>query len=177
MKNYIFGIVILSTSIILAGCAGTAGRHRVLVPTPESVSIGQYANLILDTHSTNGEVMTENDFQRIKALIIKKIKEKQFDRFKQINSENNMPHSLHASLDFEKYDKGNAFARSMLIGLGQIHIDAILQLSDNDTQEVLGKFEIKKTFAWGGLYGGFTGIEGAEYGFADAVVEVLFEEE
>ncbi len=177
MKNNIFGIVILSTSIILAGCAGTAGRHRVLVPTPASVSIGQYSNLILDTHSTNGEVMTDNDYQRIKALIIKKIKEKEYDRFEQINSKNNIPHSLHASLDFVRYDKGNAFARAMLIGLGQIHIDATLELRDNDTQEVLGKFEIKKTFAWGGLYGGFTGIEGAENGFAAAVVEVLFGEE
>ncbi len=175
-KN-IFYIAILLIAIIPAGCAGTAGRHKALLPIQASVSLGQYSNLALDSQSQADVFMIEDDHQRIKALIIKKIKDKDQNRFNQINSKNSMPNTLHALLKFTKYDKGNAFARAMLIGLGQIHIDAKLELKDNKTQKIIGEFEIKKTFAWGGLYGGLTGIEGAEDGFADAVVEVIFEEE
>ncbi|MFQ5965799.1 MAG: DUF4410 domain-containing protein [Candidatus Scalinduaceae bacterium] len=171
-----FHLTLLSVVIALAGCAGTAGRHKALIPMKDIVALGQYSSLIFDSQHTSGVPMLETDHQRIKALIIQKIVKKAHDRFEHINSEDSNPNTLHASLIFTRYEKGNAFARAMLIGLGQIHIDAQLELKDEETQELIGKFEIKKTFAWGGLYGGFTGIEGAEDGFADAVVEVLFEE-
>lgn len=42
----------------------------------------------------------------------------------------------------------------LLSGLGQMHIDADVTLSDLATQEILAKYEVTKTFGWGGLYGG-----------------------
>jgi hypothetical protein len=45
----------------------------------------------------------------------------------------------------------------MLAGLGQIHIDADVILREYEKNESLAKYEVKKTFAWGGIYGGATG--------------------
>jgi hypothetical protein len=64
----------------------------------------------------------------------------------------------------------------MLAGLGQIHIDADVILREYEKNESLAKYEVKKTFAWGGIYGGATGIEEVETGFARAVVSVIFGE-
>lgn len=144
---------------------------------PMTVTLNQFSNLVLTSENSSEVHMLDIEHQRIVATIVHKIREKDSSRFTRINSESNMPNTLHATLMFTRYDKGNAFARSMMIGLGQIHINANLELKDGETQKVIGKYEIKKTFAWGGIYGGGTTIEGVVDGFADAVVEVLFEEE
>jgi hypothetical protein len=39
--------------------------------------------------------------------------------------------------------------------------------------ELLEKFEMQKTFAWGGIYGGMTTIETIEDTFADAVAATV----
>ena len=41
------------------------------------------------------------------------------------------------------------------------------------SRKILGKSEVTKTFAWGGIYGGATGIKDVEEGFAEAVVQVI----
>ncbi len=58
-----------------------------------------------------------------------------------------------------RYDKGSAFARFMLAGLGQIHVDATVSLRDPARDVSLGEYEVNKTFAWGGIYGASTTIE------------------
>lgn len=73
-------------------------------------------------------------------------------------------HDYEIEVLLTQYEKGNAFARFMLAGLGQIHIDshvAVLALPDRTK---VGEFDIDKTFAWGGIYGGTTSIEDVEEG-------------
>ena len=77
--------------------------------------------------------------------------------------------TLHAAVNITRYDEGNSFARAMLAGLGQMHIDATVTLSDYQTKEEFAKYEVTETFAWGGLYGGFTDIRTVEEGFAKTV--------
>jgi hypothetical protein len=57
----------------------------------------------------------------------------------------------------------------MLAGLGQMHINADVTMSDSTTKSNIAQYEVSKTFAWGGLYGGFTDIKVVEDGFAKAV--------
>ena len=61
----------------------------------------------------------------------------------------------------------------MLIGLGQIHVDATVRLLELPAKKKVGEFSINKTFAWGGLYGGMTNMEDVERGFADGVAAAL----
>jgi hypothetical protein len=46
----------------------------------------------------------------------------------------------------------------MLAGLGQIHIDTDVILSDVGREEPFAVYAVTKTFAWGGLYGASTRI-------------------
>jgi hypothetical protein len=61
----------------------------------------------------------------------------------------------------------------MLAGLGQIHVDAEVTLEDREHATVIGKYDVTKTFAWGGVYGGSTNIRDVEEGFAEAVAKVV----
>lgn len=194
-------IMFLAIALFLAGCAGTAGRHRALMPM--TIKLDEYSNLILSSENVREVNMLDIENQRILTTIANKIRMENRNHFAHINtdintdintnnntnknsifytninsnknSDSKMPNTLHATLIFTRYDKGNSFARSMMAGLGQIHIDATLKLTEEDTGEVVGKYEIKKTFAWGGIYGGSVTIEDAEDGFADAVVEAILE--
>ena len=38
---------------------------------------------------------------------------------------------------------------------------------------MLGEYEVKKTFAWGGIYGASTKIEDVEAGFAEGVADLI----
>lgn len=53
-----------------------------------------------------------------------------------------------------KYDKGNAFARFMLIGLGQMHLDATVEVSQGEPTVVIREGTLSKNYAVGGLVGG-----------------------
>lgn len=80
--------------------------------------------------------------------------------------------ALVLKMHFTRFDEGNALARFILIGLGQIHIDANVTLEKPDGT-VVAKYKVKKTFAWGGMVGGFTTMDDVEEGFAKSVAEVV----
>jgi hypothetical protein len=80
--------------------------------------------------------------------------------------------ALKMKLVFTRYDRGNAFARAMLAGLGQIKIDADAFLIDR-TGATVAKYKISKVFAFGGLYGASTRAEDVEEGFAKSVAEIF----
>lgn len=94
--------------------------------------------------------MAPYEKERLTFKIIEKVKELEAVSFKGFNA----PEAEHDTLSLEvtvtRYDKSNAFARGMLLGLGQIHIDGAVVLREKDTQRLLEKANVKKTFAWGG---------------------------
>ena len=61
----------------------------------------------------------------------------------------------------------------MLVGLGQIHIDAKASVFLLPERMKVSEFDIDKTFAWGGIYGGPTSIEDVEHGFAEGVAQAV----
>ena len=75
-------------------------------------------------------------------------------------------------LTFTAYDEGSAVARLMLIGMGQIHIDADIAILDA-AGNMIGVYKVAKQFAIGGLVGGTTQIEDVEKGFENSVVELV----
>ena len=74
---------------------------------------------------------------------------------------------------FTGYDEGSSFARFMLAGLGQIRIGTDVTLRDEITDELLGRYEVSKQFAFGGIYGGATDMEDVEEGLAKGIAEIL----
>ena len=60
----------------------------------------------------------------------------------------------------------------MLIGLGQIVIEATVTLEDGSGRTV-GEYKVAKDFAIGGVIGATTTVEDVEEGFAKSVAEIV----
>jgi hypothetical protein len=58
-----------------------------------------------------------------------------------------------------KYQPGNRFARSVLIGLGAASFEAEMLLQDGPSGRQLASAQIDKLWAWGGIMGASKGIE------------------
>jgi hypothetical protein len=129
----------------------------------------KYANLKVDLNCRSDVSLSSSDKERILDLIVKNIPTECPNQFRNVNASEVDQQTLHAVVNITRYDEGNAFARAMLAGLGQMHIDATVTLSDYQTNEEFAKYEVTKTFAWGGVYGAVTGIKDIQDGFAKAV--------
>jgi hypothetical protein len=168
----------LSLLIVIAlltfGCASSAGSVKTLVEPPVTETLGRYSRGIVAS-SSEGEAakMTASDRDRIVALVLRKVQEQMPGRFADVSTMTEAADTLYVTINFTRYDEGSAFARMMLAGLGQIHINADVVGEDRVRQKVLMKSKVTKTFAWGGVYGGATGIRDVEEGFAEAVANVL----
>ena len=161
-------------ALFVAGCAGTAGSAKPLTVAPKAEILARYTKMRLATSAQrDASKMTAADRERVAALVAQKVKERAADRFTDFAATTTDVETLHVTIVFTRYDEGSAFARFMLAGLGQIHIEAEVTLEDRALQTVIGKFDVTKTFAWGGIYGGATGIKDVEDGFAEAVAKVV----
>ena len=163
--------------LCLGGCASTQGSARLLHSPGADSLRSRFSNLVVDVQSKSAPTLNPYDRERIANLIVKSIQAEAPNLFATINQPNPGPGTLQASVMITRYDEGSAFARAMLIGLGQMHIDAEVNLNDWATKGVVAQYEVTKTFAWGGLYGGFTGIKDVEEGFSKAVAASIIGKE
>lgn len=164
----------LSLAIFLCGCSPSDPANCIIVkPLASGVQLANYSNLELRVQKQEDVKMTADDLKRISDLITWKIKEKDESRFAQINPQEPQPSTLRCTVLFTKYDPGNAIARFMLAGLGQIHINANFALTDATTNGPLYECKLDKTFAMGGVYGDSVGVEDVEEGIANSVVATI----
>lgn len=166
---------VFAVALVVSGCASTAGSAKPLTAAVKPESLARYTKMALET-SAQGDAtsrLTAADRERIAALVARKIRQRAPSRFAESATGTTDAETLHVTIAFTRYDEGNAFARFMLAGLGQIHIDAEVTLEDRALPAVIGNFEVTKTFAWGGIYGGTIGIRDVEDGFAEAVAKVV----
>ncbi len=173
-RDALFAALLLA-SMLLAGCAGTAGSRNVLKPLQDGSSLKRYSNLVLEAKSVPGVPIRPEEMNVMVALISHKIRQHELNHFDNVSDKPNDVPALQASLLFTRYEEGSSAARFMMAGFGQIHIDAKLALRDMETQELLAEYEVGKTFAWGGIYGASTTIKDVREGFVEAVVAALLE--
>lgn len=164
-------VIILLSIVLLSGCASTGGSYKSSALTSEQGA--KYSELLINVESGNGVSLTQESYDRMTKLIIENIKSDANSRFKKINDTLDSASALEVSVIIKKYEEGNAFARAMLAGLGQMHIDADVLLYDRATKEKLTQYEVNKTFAWGGAYGALTTIKDVEIGFSKAVADSI----
>jgi hypothetical protein len=158
------------------GCAGAKGKITTTSQPIDQTSLLKYTSLSIEMNKQPDVPMTSSDFERLTTLVANQIIKSNPSRFRLINKEPGDDQILLAKLTFTRYDKGNAFARAMLIGLGQIHIDADLLFIDKATGKELESLKISKTFAMGGLYGATTDIHSVEDGFTASVAAAILGE-
>ena len=154
--------------IALAGCAQTPPKptfsHEIVadarVASPDKTQVS------VDAPESLQVLPSERD------RLAQKIQTKIDDR-KITNVSNATARAYAVELHLTRYEKGNKFARFMLAGLGQIHIDGKVDLYQMPEHKLIGEFDLKKTFAWGGVYGATTDIEQIELTFADGVAAAV----
>lgn len=168
---------VLFIALIAQGCASSPGGISPTSQLKEGVTLANFPSLSVEVTSAADVPLAAPERDRIANLIIGKIRKEDPSRFKDINAAPPSPSTLRASVNITRYEKGNAFARFMLAGLGQIHIDAQLVLEDQEKQESLATYAVTKTFAWGGIYGVSTRIDDVEEGFASTIAALLLGKE
>lgn len=155
-------------AMALTGCASTLPTadfsHQIAagatVSAPDTVKVSVDA-------ADNVKILPD-----VKERIAEKVAMK-IDTRKAANADAGAARVYEVNLHLTRYDKGNAFARAMLAGLGQIHIEGVVSVFQMPGHTAVGEFTLKKTFAWGGIYGAATSIEDIEDTFADGVAAAV----
>jgi hypothetical protein len=166
MLAWIIGII-----FVVSGCAGSTGTSKAVGPAALA-QLPTGADLTIRVDAKPEVILTSVDKERLTQLIAKHVQTDLAGRFRTINQPGTGS-PVEALVTIKKYEEGSAFARAMLAGLGQMHIDADLIVRDPRTGQTLASYEVTKTFAWGGVYGGVTRITDIEDGFAQAVAEAI----
>jgi len=148
-----FGVAVLfGIAAILAGCADSVSKPvPVVALAPEQKSELKIADVMAE--AAPGVDISRYDLDRIAGKLKGELQ-------------------LRAA----EMMAGNAFARAMLAGLGQIEIEADVFLIDAAGKTV-AQYEVSKNFAFGGIYGASTSIEDVEVGFVKSVVEIVSEKQ
>jgi hypothetical protein len=157
--------------IVVSGCATSIAPPTVV----QGLSNEQKASLHLTdvtAQSAPGVAMTPEDLARLAAQVKAEINAASPGIFVPADTPA-QTQAMRISVLVTQYDEGNAFARFMLAGLGQIHLDADVTLSDSQSGVPIAKYQISKTFAFGGMYGGITNIHDVEKGFAKSVADAI----
>lgn len=173
VKNRLFVSPLLCLIVIaVTGCAGSPGSVNSLAAPPAN-SLQKYTKLSLEVKKKDDVVMLKADQDRIAELIVQTIKAKTPNRFSEINPPASDANTMHAVINFTRYEEGSSLARLLLAGIGQMHIDADVVLEHRLIPTTLAKYEVTKTFAWGGIYGVMTKIGDLEKGFAEAAAAAI----
>lgn len=153
---------------VLAACAGSIAPPTAVLDLPQDQKTSLHVGAI-SADAAPGVVMTSDDLNRIVQLVTGEIRASSPDVLVS-------PDAAQAKLmkiTFTRYDEGNAFARFMLAGTGQIYIEGDVVLLDGQTMHVVADYKVSKDFSFGGLYGGTTTIRDVEKGFARSVAATI----
>ena len=166
-----FGVaILLGVAAILAGCADSVSKPvPVLALAPEQKSALKIKDVT--AKAASGVEISQYDLDRISGKLMGELT---LHAAEMMAAEGETA-PVTMKVVFTEYDDGNAFARAMLAGLGQIEIEADVFLIDIEGK-TLAQYEVSKTFAFGGIYGASTSIEDVEVGFIKSVVEIVKEQ-
>jgi len=166
MRILKFAAAAIVLAPLCAGCAGSVSAPVALQAMPaEQKAALRIADISTDADSSLKASEGEFGFiaQKVRAYI---------DAEKPGTIVAGAPGALHMKIHFTTFDRGDAFARGMLIGMGQIRIAATVSLVDA-SGATAAVYQVSKDFALGGVIGATTTVDDVENGFAKSVAEVV----
>lgn len=168
-KSVVVNLIMCAAAIILTtGCATTVPKAEFTRPIVPESQVAASDEAKVKVEAGTGVTMLESEKMRVAEKVKQKI-----DLRKITNNRDGSAKTYEIDLVLTRYEKGSAFARAMLAGLGQIHLDGDVTVFEMPERTPVGNFSISKTFAWGGIYGGTTSMEDIEMTFADGVAAAL----
>jgi len=167
MKSFhIFYVAALAVS--LAGCASSVSEPTaVQALTTEQKAALHLTDVTAD--ADRGVEVSDGDL----GLICQKVRAEIETQSPGIFTDHaNAGSAVKLNIHITKFERGNAFARMVMMGLGQIRIEADVDLIDRSGHK-MAEYKVAKDFALGGIAGGTTSIEDVEEGFAKSVAEIV----
>lgn len=158
--------------LLTAGCAGTAPKPQFSHAFVSDTRVTATDEVQVEVSSASNVSMLPED----KVRLAQKIKLK-IDAKRLANLRTGEPRTYQIDLVLSRYEKGSAFARAMLAGLGQIHIEGVAHVYQMPEHVLVGEFDLAKTFAWGGIYGASTTMDDIENTFADGVAAAVTDQQ
>jgi hypothetical protein len=161
-------LMLLALAAMLAGCASSPPEPKFthVMVVDSRIRAADSAEVTITAPDTIK--ILPNERQRVAEKI-----KAQIDVRKAKNSGFGEPRAYLVVLNVTRYEKGNAFARAMLAGVGQIHLDGTISLFQMPEHNLVEEFDMQKTFAWGGIYGASTSMETIEDTFCDSVAATV----
>ena len=156
----------LIVGILLAGCAGTTPApkfSRAMTPDAKVISKD---SINAKVSAAPGVTILDGERERIARQIVTQVRNA-------AGAGGRDARNYEVAVTLTRYDKGSEFARMMLAGLGQIHIDGQVTVVQLPGRTPVAAFSASKTFAWGGAYGGSVTIEGIEQTFAQIIASAI----
>lgn len=165
IKPYYQALLALAAAVILSNCAGTTPEATFTQPLAEGARISREDKVRTKVTSTDSKML---------ALDQQRMSEKITGKVQSIASSRSGPaRNYELVVSINRYDKGDAFARAMLAGLGQIHIDGVVSVYQQPGKNKVAEFNLNKTFAWGGIYGASVTMDTIEDTYAAAVAQAV----
>jgi Domain of unknown function (DUF4410) len=161
-------VLLALSALLLAGCAGSPPEPKFTHVLVVDSSIGPADTAEVSITAPDSIKILPSEKERVAEKIKAKI-----DTRKAKNGQFRDPRTYQVVLDVTRYEKGNAFARAMLAGIGQIHLDGTISVFLMPDHTLVGEFAMQKTFAWGGIYGASTSMETIEDTFCDSVAATV----
>jgi hypothetical protein len=150
--------------VVLIACAKKPPEATVTQALIPELTIASQDTITVKIEVASGVKMAEDEQIRLAKEIDDAIKSRMG-----LNVRQGDTREYEIDVTIQRYAKGSSVARLMLAGLGQIHIDGDVKLLQSPDRKQVKEFAVKKTFAWGGVYGGTTTIEDIEKRFAEEV--------
>lgn len=161
-------LLMLVCVALLAGCAGTVPKATFITPPAKDTRVRAGDSVKVSVLTSAGVEMLDGERLHLGEAIAQKLAE-----FQTLNAATGAPAAYEVEVVVSRFEKGNALARAVLAGLGQIRIEARVRLLMAENRSMVSAFVVKKTFAWGGMYGVMTGMEDIEPAFAEGVAAAL----
>jgi len=168
-KIVTYSMIASASLFVLSGCTATS--------SPGLAQAKYYGKRFkVDSNDNIKVIVTNKKGLDIKSEGKKRLAEvikRDIDLLKKYNVQPGNTNKYLIQVHITNYDKGNAFARFMIAGAGQIHINGTITVYELPSKIKIETFDIAKTFAWGGIYGGATTIKEVGEGFAMGVAETV----
>jgi hypothetical protein len=137
--------ILLSTTLLAVGCA--TADQPVVWSKAQNLNLANGYRLDLKTHAPVPDAELSFMRQNIEQELNKVFRNRQ------------SPDQYWIRVTITRYEEGNAFARFMLAGLGQMHLEGDVHVLAGDPPTYVRVGTFKKNYSMGGVIGGMADMK------------------
>jgi hypothetical protein len=141
----IIRVFVVMFAMIFVGCAAT---QPIIWQKADAMNLAKGGMVMVKASCE----MPSSDLSYLQSDIQQKVREV-------LSGSVDTPDIYQIEVIITKYDEGSAFARFMLIGLGQMYLDGTVEIKQGVPPVVVRKGEFKKNYCVGGIAGGMATMQ------------------